>query len=253
MKNLLPANKRFESLSVILPVTDETTSLEITVKTIMADCSADVLEFIIVVCEKTSRSSLEICEKLRNKYGNKIKILKQNLPFLGGALRDAFSHALGSHILMMASDLETPPDKVKDFISESKKYPDRIITGSRWIKGGGFYGYGKLKYFLNFLFQKLFSVLYFTDLTDMTYGYRLFPVNIVQQIRWEELKHPFLLETIIKPLRLGIKVVEVPVAWKARTEGGSKNTFLRNFLYFGIGLKVLFCSNKRLLIGKGIR
>jgi hypothetical protein len=75
----------------------------------------------------------------------------------------------------------------------------------------------------------------------------LFPKELVQSIRWEELKHPLFLETIVKPLRLGVEVVEVPTTWRARTEGESQNTFLRNFVYFRIGLKTLFMPRHRIL------
>jgi len=69
----------------------------------------------------------------------------------------------------------------------------------------------------------------------------------VHSIRWEELKHPFLFETIIKPLRLGVEVVEVPSTWRVRSEGVSHNTFLTNFVYFRIGLKTLFKSPHKIL------
>lgn len=238
---------KFVSLSVILPVINETYLLKQTVDKIRDDCAADVGEFLIVVCKKTSPESLKACEELKLKYGAKIKVFQQTLPFLGGAMRDSFERASGSHTLMMASDLETPPDKVKDFVAAAREHPDWIITGSRWIRGGGFAGYSRLKYFLNFIFQRLFALLYFTDLTDLTYGYRLFPTALLKKIRWEELRHPFLLETIVKPLRLGIKVKEIPTTWKPRSEGGSQNTFFRNFLYFGLGLRVRFARREELL------
>jgi len=237
----------FESVSVILPVINETVSLEKTVGTILSDCGKDILEFIIVVCDKTMPESMAVCEQLKKKHGERVKILKQKLPFLGGAMRDAFDQASGSHVLMMASDMETPPDRVKAFIAAAKKEPRAIITGSRWIAGGGFKEYSGLKYLLNFIFQRLFSLLYLTKLTDMTYGYRLFPTSLVKEIRWEELRHPFLLETIVKPLRLGVKVEEIPTKWQARSEGGSQNTFWRNFEYFRIGLKTLFYDRQRIL------
>ena len=81
----------------------------------------------------------------------------------------------------------------------------------------------------------------------MTYGYRLFPTALIKKIRWEELRHPFLLETIVKPLRLGIKVKEIPTAWKPRSEGSSQNTFARNFQYFGIGLRARFARREEFL------
>jgi glycosyltransferase involved in cell wall biosynthesis len=237
----------FTSLTVILPVINETYLLKQTVDTIMADSARDIDEILIVVCKKTSPESLKACEELKQKYGAKIMVFQQTLPFLGGAMRDSFDRAMGSHTLMMASDMETPPDKVKEFIAESKKHPDWIITGSRWIRGGGFEGYSPLKYGLNYIFQHLFSWLYFTKLTDMTYGYRLFPTPLIKSIRWEELRHPFLLETIVKPLRLGTRVKEIPTPWKPRSEGDSQNTFARNFQYFGIGLRARLARREELL------
>ncbi|MFH1826775.1 MAG: glycosyltransferase family 2 protein [bacterium] len=239
--------EKFESLSVLLPVINETSLLRQTVDSLMSDNAADIFEILIVVCDKTKPDSLETCAQLKLKYGEIIQVFKQTLPFLGGAMRDSFARARGSHLIMMASDLETPPEKVKEFIKESKLCPKKIITGSRWIKGGGFEGYSFLKFALNYIFQKIFQLMYWTNLTDMTYGYRLFPTALVQSIKWEELRHPFLFETIVKPLRLGVEVIEVPTPWKARDEGESQNTFWRNFEYFRIGIKTRLYSKQRVI------
>jgi len=240
-------SRKFESLSVILPVMNETALLEKTVEIIMSGCEKDISQIIIVVSGKTAPESRAVCEKIKQRYGERVYLFQQSLPFLGGAIRDSFARVKGSHVLMMASDLETPPERVKDFIREAKDNPGMIITGSRWIKGGGFEGYSFLKYVLNFIFQRFFSLLYGVRLTDMTYGYRVFPADVVKSIRWEELRHPFLFETLVKPLRLGLRVKEIPVEWKAREEGVSQNTFLRNFEYFRIGLRTLFYSQGAIL------
>ena len=81
----------------------------------------------------------------------------------------------------------------------------------------------------------------------MTFGYRIFKTSILKEIRWEEAKHPFFFETIVKPLRLGHSVAEVPSPWKARTEGESQNTFWRNFEYFKVGFRVLGMSKNDIL------
>ncbi|MGB9407566.1 MAG: hypothetical protein WCA89_08515, partial [Terracidiphilus sp.] len=69
----------------------------------------------------------------------------------------------------------------------------------------------------------------------------------VQSIQWEELRHAFLFETLVKPLRLGVQVIEISSVWKARTEGKSQNTFLLNFVYFRTGLRTRFASRKSIL------
>lgn len=235
------------SVSIILPVINETFSLRQTVEIITSEAAADVCEYIVVVCKKTTEESRTVIKQLQDTYGSKITLLEQKLPFLGGAIRDAFDICRGSHVIMMASDLETDPHLVQEFIKLEKENPRMIITATRWKTKGGFKGYNPLKLAFNWIFQLFFSILYRTNLSDMTYGYRIFPSEIIKSINWEELRHPFLFETLIKPLRLGVKIVEIPTKWEARKEGESQNPFFRNFEYFRIGIKGLFYSRKKIL------
>src|SRR5262249_11955120 len=194
----------FKSVSVILPVINETHSLLKTVDIIEGDCALDVKEYLIIVCNRTTLESKRICEQLQNTDPQRFILHYQKLPFLGGAIREAFDLARGSHIIMMASDLETDPRDVRRLIAMAKDKPGAIITASRWLQGGYFNGYNQLKLIFNFIFQKIFSLIFATCLSDMTYGYRIFPTRLVKSIVWEELRHPFLFETLIKPLRLGV-------------------------------------------------
>lgn len=237
----------FESASVILPVINETHSLLKTVEIIEHDCTHDVREYLIIVCNKTTPESIKICEQLRDKEPERFILHYQTLPFLGGAVREAFALARGSHFIMMATDLETDPSDVKLLIAMATEKPNAVITASRWLKGGDFSGYNPLKLIFNFIFQKFFSIIYATHLSDMTYGYRILPTQLVKSIAWEELRHPFLFETLVKPLRLGVPVYEIPSKWAARVEGESQNTFMRNFAYFKTGLRVRCCSKDKIL------
>jgi len=158
----------------------------------------------------------------------------------------AFDVSTGSHTILMAPDLETKPEDALVLVAAAKEHPEAVITASRWA-GGGFEGYNRIKLIANWLFQKAFAVLYGVPLTDMTFGYRILPTYLTKTIRWEELRHPFVLETIVKPLRLGIEAVEVPTSWTARVEGESVNPFIRNFEYFRPGLKTRFMSREAIL------
>jgi hypothetical protein len=51
----------------------------------------------------------------------------------------------------------------------------------------------------------------------------------------------------VKPLRLGVRAVEVPTSWKARIEGESVNPFMRNFEYFRPGFKTRFMNRDDIL------
>jgi len=246
-----PRVEKFESATIILPVMNETTSLEQTVRIVLRDARDRIRELLIVVCERTTRGAMEVVNRLQSELGDLVVVHHQRLPFLGGALREAFDLARGSHVVMMASDLETDPNDVCTLIAEAEKNPSGIVATSRWIRGGEFHGYSKIKLVCNWIFQHFFSWLYGTRLTDMTYGYRILPTRLVQGIRWEELRHPFNLETIVKPLRLGVPVSEIHSVWYPRIEGESQNPFFHNFAYFRIGLKTRFASKGSILKPSG--
>ncbi len=233
----------YRNVSILLPAMDETYSLEQTVSIIYQNCQLnDLAEIIIILCDRTTASCRQTAKKLVQQYSNKLRIYiyDQKRPFVGHAVQEGIDLAVGSHVVMISSDLETDPHLVAQFIELAKKFPDRIITASRWIKGGGFYKYNKVKLVCNIIFEKAIAVFYGAKLSDLTFGYRCFPTALVQSIAWEEEKHPFFLETALKPLRLGVQFIEVPAHWVARTEGKSQNSFFENFKYFRTAWHVKF-------------
>lgn len=242
---------KFKNVSILLPTLNETFSFVKTIEIILDECSAfDICEFIAIVCERTKSESMEAIEHGKQLIAEKdipFHILYQTLPFAGGAVQDGIMAAKGSHILMMSSDLETDPHLVKDFITMAKKYPEDITTASRWLARESFDGYSKIKYILNYFFQKIFSWFYGVRLTDITYGFRIAPAKLFQSIQWEELKHPFFLETALKPIRLGVPFHEISSRWTARTEGESQNTLLQTFKYLRIAFKARFEKKENIL------
>lgn len=242
--------KKFENVTILLPAMDETYSLKETVDTIAATCNtADLAEFILLLCDRTTPESRQVAEDLVKEYSPKIPIYihDQTLPFVGGAIREGFDLAKGSHVVLMSSDLETDPNVIAEFIKYGKKSPNRIITASRWRRGGGFKDYNKVKLVCNLIFERVIGLFYFVNLTDITYAFRMFPTDLMQSIEWTELKHPFFLETALKPIRLGVKFIEIPAHWSARTEGVSQNSFFANFKYFKTAWNNRFLTKAEIL------
>ncbi len=239
--------ERFESATILLPVINETISLRQTVDIILRDARQYIKELLILVCKKTTPAAMMTIREIQDELGDFAVVHRQTLPFLGGALREGFQRATGSHVVMMSSDLETDPSDVRLLIDEARQHPAAIITLSRWGRGGAFHGYSRLKLVCNWVFNRFFSLLYGTSLSDMTFGYRILPTRVAQGIAWAETRHPFNLESVIKPLRLGVPVREMGSQWRVRTEGESQNSFFRNFAYFPIGFKVRFARSETFL------
>lgn len=201
----------FESLSAVLPTLDETHSLTHTIECLVGDLRDDLAQIIIIVYDRTTETALEHANSAVEKYPDLVSIHWQDKPFFGGAILKAFEVSVGSHTILMAPDLETKPEDAPVLVAAAKANPDAVINASRWA-GGGFEGYSKVKLLANWVFQKIFAVLYGVALTDMTFGYRILPTYLTKTMNWEESRHPFVLETIVKPLRLGVRAVEVPTS-----------------------------------------
>ena len=205
---------------------------------------------IAIICDRTTKeclASIEKTQKAAEAAGIKFLIHWQTIPGAGGALRSGFNVAKGSHIITMSTDLETNPHTVAELITGEKMTPDGIVTASRWLKRGSFQGYSKIKFVLNFVFQKVFSIYYGVHMTDLTYSYQIAPAKLYQTIRWEEWKHPFFLELTLKPIRLHVPFREIPTNWVARKEGESQNTLLQTFKYLPIAFKARFETEKQIL------
>ena len=235
-------------LSIILPVMNETYSLTQTVDVVNKTC--EVYEYVVVTCDRTTSESRAVIAELAKLYPTKLKWIEQKRPFVGGAVRDAFDVCTGSHVVLMSSDLETDPYTVSEMVVQSLQHPDAIVTASRWRRGVAFSGYNPVKLMANWLFQKVVRFLYRTPLTDATFGFRLFPIGVVREIDWVETRHPFFLETILKPILMGVPVIEISSGWTARTEGVSQNPFWRNFDYFRILFRYRFGTTQRDLLRK---
>ncbi len=244
-------NFAYTGTSIMIAAINETFSLEETVRIIRETCDpGDVAEVLLLLSKtKSTPGCIATAEKLVAGGGLfPISIVWQSLPFAGGAYRDGIAAARGSHVLMMSADLETDPSLVRGMLEASRENPDAIVTMSRWIRGGGFTGYSKVKQVCNRIFQRCFSLIYLTGLSDLTYAFRNFPTDLMRRIDWKELRHPFFLETAVAPLRLRVRFVELPAHWKPRLEAGSQNSFFANFRYFKTAFRVRFTPWNKLLL-----
>lgn len=224
--------------TVLIPVMNEIESLNKTISTILSN--NDKFELIIILSPKTS---LEARQNAFKFEANNIycKVITQVKSGLGGAYQDGIDVSTGDYLIMIASDLETDPNLVRNLIDASSKNPKSIIATTRWRGiGAGFEGYSVTKYFLNWIFQKLISFLYKSKLSDYTFGFRLYPKEALKDKSWQEINFAFLLESILVPLIEGWDVIEIPHTWKPRVENESNNK-IRYFIdYFKVAFRVRF-------------
>jgi dolichol-phosphate mannosyltransferase len=226
-------------ISVVLPVYSETDSVRAVVGQLKEDLGPRLHEVLIVISPRSQPASRAVCDALATEDPRvRVHVQRQN-PGLGYAVREGYELASGNLVLNIDSDGEMEIETVARLVEAMAANDRDMVIASRWLPGGGFSGYDPIKKVLNWGFQQLFRAAYRTRLHDLTFGYKLMRAELARGIAWEGTLHEIACETTLKPIRLGASVGEVPTRWTARTQGATKNTFLRNFRYVATALKVL--------------
>lgn len=233
---LAPADYR---LSVVLPVYSETDTVRAIADWLRTNLGEQLEEIVIVLSPRSQPASQEVCEALAGE-DDRIRVhVQETNPGLGHAVREGLQLTRGNLVLLMDSDGEMENETVLRMLAEMANGNHGLVVASRWSKGGGFTGYSRVKYALNWCFQQLLRWVFWTPLRDLTYGFKLMRGELARGIVWEGLLHEIACETTLKPMRVGVSVAQVPTHWTARTQGASKNTFWRNFRYVAMALRIL--------------
>jgi dolichol-phosphate mannosyltransferase len=234
----LPATE--QRISVVLPVFSETDTVRLIADWLRQNLGERLLEIIVIISPHSLAESRSVCDNLAAEDERICVFVQQRNPGLGHAVREGYARVRGNVVLSMDADNEMELAAIPRMLAELTEGNHGLVVGSRWLPGGGFVGYSRLKYRLNWCFQQMFRWLFWTRLHDLTYGFKVIRTELVRGIAWEGTLHEIACETTLKIVRLGVSVSEVPSIWTARAQGASKNTFWRNFRYVRTAAVILF-------------
>ena len=231
----------FESVEIFIYATDERDSLIKTVDGIMSDCDInDIKRILIIHSRNSSESCLEAISILKDKYPQKVDSIEQLHSGLGGAISDSRAWVTSSHVILTCADLAIDLSSVPRLIAEEKLCPDGMVKSSRWLKPGLFHDYSPVKKFFNRIAQAFLRALFHSSVTDFTNPVQIMPSDLFKKIEWKEPKVAIMLELVLVPVKMGVKIKEIPTDYYGRTEGKSKNSFLQTVLYLKTALRVKF-------------
>lgn len=225
------------NVGVVVTAVDETWSLRETVDTLLAENPGSISDILIALAAHATPACRAVTDALEVAYPNVVRHHEQALlPGVGGAIRECALLMSSPWLLMISSDLETDPRTVAAMIGRAEQGDADVVTASRRLASASFGDYHWFKGICNRLFQSTFSMLYGQRLTDMTFGFRLYRATEFRRYGWSETGHAFFFETLVKPLRGGARVAEVPTVWRRRREGRSHISISEYLRYFKIGL-----------------
>ncbi|MBQ6066626.1 MAG: glycosyltransferase [Clostridia bacterium] len=218
----------FTGLTLIIFATNETDSLVRTVTTFVEGCKKeDLSEIVIVYPDFVTDECLTTAEGLRDTYAAvPVTLLRQEKRGFGAGAKQALAGVTSSHVMMTDADWSHDFSVVPGMIEIVKVNPEAICKFSRRMTRDSFHNYSKVRYLFNSLAQVFLKALYGNRCTDMTDAGQIAPSKILKSIRWKEDGYAFLIELVLRPMRLGCRYIEVPADCYGRAQGVSRNSAL---------------------------
>ncbi|CAI2378941.1 unnamed protein product [Moneuplotes crassus] len=217
-----------DKYSIILPTYQERDNLPIITWMILDMADRNNLDVEIIVVEDNSPDGTGlVADELQRIYGEKrIQVLKRAGKLgLGSAYMDGIKKCNGNFVILMDADFSHHPKFIPQFIEVQKRTDCDVVTGTRYRKGGGVYGwdlYRKLtSRVANFIASFLLNP---KNASDLTGSFRLYKKHVLEDImsQVKSRGYVFQMEVIVRAEKNGYSINEVPITFVDRVYGESK-------------------------------
>jgi len=210
-------------LSVLIPAFNE----ERTIGTVISAVSAVDLKLeIILVDDGSQDATWDLMERSAN--GDSIRAFRHSVnQGKGGAVRTALEHARGQIILIQDADLEQNPQEYPKLIQPILDGTASVVYGTRAFAEHEDYHSWWFTLGNSFVTMAT-NLLYGCKITDMETGFKVMPRSIASSLDLQARGFELEPEITAKILRLGYRVHEVPVSYRARTRAEGKKITARD-------------------------
>lgn len=235
-----------KSVSIIMPAQNEKRNIENAIKRIPKFGTSQ--EFIFME-GKSADGTYEEMLRVKSAYPLKnIKVFKQSGRGKANAVREAFEEAGGDVLMILDTDLTTPPEDMNKFYNALVSNKGEFINGSRLVYPMENEAMRSLNYLANHFFGLLFSWLLGQNVKDTLCG-----TKVLYKTDYEKIKanrsyfgdfDPFGdFDLLFGASKLNMKIIEVNVRYRNREYGSTQiSRFRHGLLLFKmsyVGLKKL--------------
>lgn len=213
--------------SVILPTYNERENLPIIYYLLDKTFTEAKLTYEVVIVDDSSPDkTLEVAQKIQQSYGSdKVTIVSRAGKLgLGTAYSAGLKVAKGERVILMDADLSHHPKFIPQMVSMMDSTGFEIVTGTRYRKGGGVYGWDLKRKITSKGANFLADFLLNPGVSDLTGSFRLYERRVLEQIlpQIQCTGYAFQMEIIVRAKKAGYKVGEVPITFVDRLYGESK-------------------------------
>jgi dolichol-phosphate mannosyltransferase len=207
--------------TVCLPTYNERENLERMVR-VLGEHGVSVL----VIDDNSPDGTGELADRLALALPHVQVLHRERKEGLGPAYLAGFRRALADGadvILEMDCDFSHDPADVPRLIAASEEAD--LALGSRYVAGGAVANWGLVRRAISAGGSLYARLLLGVAVRDLTGGFKCYRREVLETIDLDAITskgYAFQIETTYRALRAGFRVVEVPIRFVDREEGGSK-------------------------------
>lgn len=223
------------SLSVIVPIYNEEKFLLESINRLLRN---NFFEEILLIDDFSTDNSGKIAKKIADENKNvKYFLLPKNIG-KGGVLEFSQNLVNSSHVIIHDADLEYFPEDIEEMFDKSKKFPEFLVLGSRFIGTKERSNLYIRTLLANKIMSIFFSLVFFYNVSDIATCYKLMPSNFFKNITIKENGFAIEVELLAKFLKKKKSIIEFPIKYNGRSYAeGKKIKTIDGFKYIYTTIK----------------
>lgn len=199
------------SVSLVIPARNEARNIA----WVLEQIPASVDEIILVDGDSTDATLTTALS-----YRPDIRVVQQEGPGKGSALRTGFRAATCDIVVMIDADGSMMPAEISHYLHFLENGYD-FVKGSRFISGGGSLDITPFRRLGNQFLLQVFNSLYGSQLTDLCYGFCAFHRKYLKHLDLSATGFEIEAEMTVRAAQAGLRIAEVPSIELPRRSGES--------------------------------
>lgn len=199
------------TISLVIPTKNEAANIEAVLRRV----PASVTEVIVVDGLSTDGTA-----DVARAADPRVSVIEERRRGKGAAVRAGFTAATGEFIVMLDADGSMDPQELDHYVAALASGSD-LVKGSRFVAGGWTTDMTRLRRVGNGCLRSLANALYGARFTELCYGFMALRRSAVSVLALDADGFEIEAQIVIRSLRAGLRVQEVPSGEADRLHGQS--------------------------------